>query len=150
MRRKISRNSKLSKLITIIVGLFFLFMLITITQNENFKLLMSLSGDSFSQTFYIACSIGILIPAIIYFLLSRAKTLEFDNNFMYVIGRKEEEKIELKDVVEIKKSTIVINGENKWEISYYNKMREIKSIKILPNFSNTNFDEFKTLVEKEK
>jgi ribosomal protein L31E len=84
----------------------------------------------------------LIISAVLYYLFDVSKTVEFDNDFMYIKGKSGEEKIPLKNVYKIKLTMIEINKNNMWKIGYYDNNRIKKSVRILPRFLNKHFDEF--------
>jgi len=84
---------------------------------------------------------------ILYFLFDQARTVEFDNKFMYVTGKTGEEKVALKDVYKIKLTMTEINNRSMWKIGYYDQKKTAKTVRILPRLFHKHFNEFKNLAQ---
>lgn len=120
----------------IILGIFLLFLL------GN-----SLSKQVIDYESVIVQLVFLSISIILYFLFDKAKTVEFDTNYMYVSGKGEEERILLSDVFKIKLTMTKINNRSMWKISYYDVNKAQKSVRVLPRWFYENFNEFKAAVK---
>ena len=136
MKRRISSHIRWSKFLFLAIGIGLLFGLIN-----------SLTEDIVNQENSMVMLGFLIICGILYYLLDRAKTVEFDNAFMYVTGKTGNEKIALKEVFKIKLTMTEINNRSMWKIGYYDQMGTEKSVRILPRWLDSNFDEFKKLVQ---
>lgn len=79
----------------------------------------------------LACSAISAISAALFYLIHNAKTVEFDDNYMYITGREIDKAIPLDKIFKIKLTTININDQNMWKIGYLDGEIE-KAIRILP------------------
>lgn len=134
MRKNISRSPKVNLIIAIITGgasIFFFVGEIT-------------SGGSVEQSFYKL--LGLLGFASIFFYISySSKSIEFDEEFMYIKGKKMDEKIDLKNINKIRLTLDRINNSSYWKIQYVSENEE-KSVKFIPKWND--FEEFKKLVKQ--
>jgi len=138
MRKRISSNIRIGKYLFIVLIVVVFYFIIKALNDKNVDI------DSSNVA---ATTIIIFICVGLYFLFDSAKTVEYDSTFMYVIGKKGEEKVRLKDVLVIKYTMTEINKRNLWKIEYYNESMNEESVRILPKIFNNNFDEFKKLVK---
>lgn len=90
----------------------------------------------------------LLIFIVMFYFFYQAKTVEFDNEYMFVSSRKGVEKIQLKDVFKIKLTLSRIQYAYFWKISYKNNDGIHKSVRILPINKSNVFNEFIDVVRK--
>tara|TARA_R110000868_G_scaffold391722_1_gene661979 strand:+ start:274 stop:741 length:468 start_codon:yes stop_codon:yes gene_type:complete len=135
MKKRISSNIRWARFLFILFGFIFLTALI-----------ITLAKDSIHQDAVIAESIFLIICPILYYLFDKAKTVEFDKDFMYVTSKNKKEKIPLKMIYKIKLTMTEINNRSMWKISYYDENNISKSVRILPRWFYQDFYEFKDAV----
>lgn len=135
MRQRISTNIRWVRFLHLGAGLIMLYYIVS-----------SMENNSIDQEKMILGIVSILIFTILFYLFYRAKTVEFDKNFMYVTGKTGQEKIPLKNVIQIKVTMMKINRKHVWAIRYYNNIKAEKSVRILPGKLHQQFDEFKYCV----
>ena len=136
MRRRISRNIRIYKYLFLTIGILLIFPTANYFRKNNIDLKS-----------IIPLLIFLIICFGLYYLFDKAKTIEFDNDFIYVIGKSEKEKIPLKNVYKVKLTMIELNNLNIWKIGYLNNDGIKKTVRILPRFFNKHFKEFKDLVK---
>ena len=111
-----------------------------------YGLVSTYSDDSVEPEAKVVMSFFLIGAGVLYWAFDVAKTVEYDMNYMYIKGKSEEERIALKDIYQIKLTTIRINNRSMWKISYYTPARSRKSVRILPRLFQEGFDEFKDYV----
>jgi hypothetical protein len=83
-----------------------------------------------------------------FWILYRAKKIEFDDEFMYIIGLKSEEKIPLKNIYKVKLTMFSINNSNAWKIGYYDADGKENSLRLMPRVFHYNyFTEFQNRIK---
>lgn len=130
MRNRISTNIRLARFLFVALGIGLLF-----------DLTYTIFKNDYDQEKIIVEIVFLIINSILYYLFDKAKTVEFDDDFMYVTGKAGEEKIPLKDIYKIKLTLAEINDRNMWKIGYYDNSQNEKIVRILPAYPQ--FDNFK-------
>ena len=137
IKRRISAHIRWMRFIFAPLGAYFIYLF--------FKHLIESHIDSEA---FISSFIFSLISIGLYYFFNTAKTVEFDENHMYVRDKeKKEEKIPLNRIYKIKLTMIEINNKSLWKIYYYNENQVETSVKILPRWMNLNFNKFKDAVK---
>ena len=136
MKKRISSNIRWARYLFVLLG----FILLT-------AVVIALSEDFVNQEAVIVLSIFLIICPILYYLFDKAKTVEYDLEFMYVTNKNEVEKVQLKKIFKIKLTMTEINKRNMWKISYYDKNNIQKSVRILPRWYHQDFDDFTDAVK---
>jgi len=136
MKKRLSSHIRPARFLFLLVGL-----------GLGYVLFNSLMKGTTDQESMIVMSVFLLACVILYYLFDQAKTVEFDNDYMYIKGKTGEETIPLKDVHKIKLTMTKINNRSMWKIGYKNQWGTEKSVRILPRWLHSEFDEFKTLVQ---
>jgi hypothetical protein len=75
-----------------------------------------------------------------------SKIVEFDNENIYRSLFKGEEIIPLRNILEVKLTSLRINGRSLWKLKYFGKEGEENCFRFLPNFFDNGFEEFKKAV----
>lgn len=78
-------------------------------------------------------------------MLYKAKSIEFDNEYLFISSKNSEEKISFKNILKIKKTIAEINDRDIWKIYYRDKNNIEKSIRIWPRLNSKYFEEFKSI-----
>jgi hypothetical protein len=156
MRVKISFNPPLViRLILVIISIILfiaafwvlvleiikLFLLTTATEDVNFNPIRLFSVLPFTGL------------AFLFYFESRKRTLiEFNSRFLYITDKDIEEKIELKDIIEIRQEGFGPSGSNRpfYTIKYYDLDKNITSIKINTLMHTEEMDRFKYRVKNAK
>lgn len=86
-----------------------------------------------------------LALTILFFFFKMVTDVEFDQNYMYILGESEQEKIYLKNVIRIKIISIKLNDIPIWKVNYYDNFRLEQSVTI---WQNRNLERFKIAVKK--
>ncbi|MFC4218888.1 hypothetical protein [Flagellimonas marina] len=134
MRKRISTNIRNWKYVPIIIGILMIGIIFKILTENNDDLL----------------AIGILSSFIflligLYFVFDRAKSIEFDDQFLFISSKNSDEKIPLKKIIGIKKTLAEINDRDIWKIYYRDKNNLEKSIRVWPRWNSKYFEEFKNI-----
>ena len=87
------------------------------------------------------------ICALLYYLFDCARIVEFDSENMYLIRKKDEEIVPLKNVYKIKLTMTRINNHNFWKIGYVDDFGIKRAVRILPGWPRKYFDDFKEQVK---
>jgi len=136
MKRRISSHIRWIRFLFVAVGLALIY-----------SFTSSLIDNNIDQEEAIV-ELGFLIVCVgVYYLIDKAKVVEFDHNFMYLTGKAGEEKIPLKEIYNIKLTMTEINNRNMWKIDYFDNDGAEKSVRILPRWSHKHLDEFKDYVK---
>ncbi|MBX2844150.1 MAG: hypothetical protein KTR26_20455 [Flammeovirgaceae bacterium] len=113
MRQRLTENIKWARFVIVALGLWFIWLII----------------NSSSQNSYLEILIGeliiILICSVLYIIIDKAKTIEIDDSFIYVIGKTETEQIPIGDIHNINKTIFNIPTGNIWKIRYYDKNKKM-------------------------
>ena len=136
MRKRISKNIRNMKYVSIVLVIMLLVFLIKVYSED--------SND------YV--SIGILLGLIplfilLYFVFDNAKSIEFDDEHLFIVSKSTNKKILLKDIYKLKKTMTEINDRDLWRI-YYNTYGVKKSIVFWPRWNSRNFKNFKKITQK--
>lgn len=94
----------------------------------------------------IPCMIFLAMSGILYYLFSIAKTVEFDEQHLFISDKKRSEVIPLNNVFKIKLTMTQINNDNFWKIKYIGNDGKENVVRILPQ--RENFEVFKKTVEQ--
>ena len=137
MKKRISTNIRWAR-----------FLFIVLSTILTIALSVTLSNDLIDQEAVLVLTIFLIICPILYYLFDKAKTVEFDKEFMYITDKKEIVKVPLRRVFKIQLTMTQINKRNMWKISYYDKNNSQKSVRILPKLFYKDFYEFKDLVQQ--
>lgn len=78
----------------------------------------------------------------------QSKQVSFDENYMYLTLRENEEMVPLKNVKTIKLTLTSISRENLWNITYLDRDGHTKSLKILPKWEGS-FQRFQRVVAEQ-
>ena len=81
----------------------------------------------------------------LYFVFDKAKSIEFDNEYLFISSKNSNEKISFKNILKIKKTLAEINDRDMWKIYYRDKNNIEKSSRIWPRWNSKYFEEFKSL-----
>ncbi|NIK93609.1 hypothetical protein GZ212_15720 [Mangrovimonas sp. CR14] len=134
MRKRISTNTRNWRFAPIIIGIIMLGIVIKIlTENKNDLLAIGI------LTFFIFMLTGL------YFVFDRAKSIEFDNQHLFILSKNLDEKIPFKNIKKIKKTLAEINDRDIWKIYYRDKNNIEKSIRVWPRWNSKYFEEFKSV-----
>ena len=136
MRKRISASNKIKKYFILIC----LGMLPFISLNIYFE-----NGFDIFTTFLLIL-MGFIFSSI-YLYFDRVKILEYDKNYLFVKGKKNEVKIKLEQIKKIKKTNIEVNDKSIWRIYYTDNFYNEKSIRIRPRFNSEYFNEFRKSVK---
>lgn len=79
----------------------------------------------------------------LYFVFDRAKSIEFDNEHLFILSKNSEERISFKNIRKIKKTIAEINDRDIWKIYYRDKNNIETSIRVWPRWNSKYFEEFK-------
>lgn len=132
MRRRISTNKRSWKYVPIIIGILMIGMIIKIlTENKNDILAIGI------LTLFVFLLTGL------YFVFDRAKSIEFDNEHLFILSKNSEERISFKNIRKIKKTIAEINDRDIWKIYYRDKNNIETSIRVWPRWNSKYFEEFK-------
>lgn len=102
---------------------------------------------SYKETNALICCITFLaLLGLLYYLFSIAKTVEFDEQDLFISNKNESEVIPLNKVFGIKFTMTRINNNNFWKIKYVGNDGNKKAVRILPK--RDKFDAFKKLVKE--
>ncbi len=77
----------------------------------------------------------------------QSKRVSFDDQFMLITLRDNEETIPLKDVLKITLTMTSINDRNMWKITYLDRESQTKSVQILPKWEDGIFESFQAMVK---
>ncbi|MES2732694.1 MAG: hypothetical protein V4714_13135 [Bacteroidota bacterium] len=132
-RVRISKNLEIGKYLMLAIGIAMVVAILT-TVNDS-------EGS-------VAFFIFLFVSVILFFLFHYSKTVEFDEDFMYVSGRQINTKVPLVRVYKIKRTMTQINKQYMWKISYYDEQDAEQSVRILPKVGNGRFDHFTDLVKE--
>lgn len=136
-RKRISTNTRNWKYVPIIIGILIILIIIKIlTENNNDVLGVGI------LTLFIFLLTGL------YFVFDRAKSIEFDNEYLFISSKNSEEKISFKNILKIKKTFAEINDRDIWKIYYRDRNNIEKSIIIWPRWDSKYFEEFKNVALK--
>lgn len=130
-RIRISGNLTVYKYVIIIVEAYFIYCI----------LFMSIPNKTMA-----AYAVGLIIFGMFFYLLHHSKKVEFDDDYMYITGRKKTEVIPLKNVYKIKLTMASINNAPLWKIGYSDETGNQKAVRILPKFFSDDFETFKSVV----
>ncbi len=132
MRKRISTNTRNWKYVPIVIGLLMIVMIVKIlTENKNDILAIGI------LTLFVFLLIGL------YFVFDKAKSIEFDNEYLFISSKNSSERISFKNIRKIKKTLAEINDRDIWKIYYRDKNNNEKSIRIWPRWNSNYFEEFK-------
>lgn len=134
MSKRISTNTRNWKYPPIIVGIFMIGMII--------KILIEGNNDNLAigiLTLFIFLLIGL------YFIFDKAKSIEFDDENLFITSKNSDEKIPFNNILKIKKTLAEINDRDIWKIQYLDKNNIEKSIRIWPRWNSKYFEEFKKI-----
>ncbi|MDC6362393.1 MULTISPECIES: hypothetical protein [Flavobacteriaceae] len=132
MRRRISTNKRSWKYVPIIIGILMIGMIIKIlTENKNGILAIGI------------LTLFVLLLTGLYFVFDRAKSIEFDNEHLFISSKNSEERISFKNIRKIKKTIAEINDRDIWKIYYRDKNNIETSIRVWPRWNSKYFEEFK-------
>ncbi|HKG05048.1 MAG TPA: hypothetical protein VKB19_01250 [Pedobacter sp.] len=101
-------------------------------------------SNQHKQDVIIAASLFLLIALALAYFFSKAKTVEFDSDFMYISKGQNTESIALGSVIGIKATMMKINREDMWKIKYKDAYGKVDSVRLLPR--NKTFEAFKRAV----
>lgn len=138
MRYRISSDTRTTKYLFLAIGIGLVVVIIN-----------SLGEENFNPKDLIGYFAFLLPCALFYYFFDRTKTVEYDNQFMYVIWKNEEEKVALRNIIQIKLTMTSINDRSLWKISYHDQSGAKKSVRFLPKWFHQHFEQFKSLVQKE-
>jgi hypothetical protein len=137
MRKRISTNTRNWKYVPIIIGILMVGIIIKIlTENNDDVLALGI------LTLFIFLLIGL------YFVFDKAKSIEFDNEYLFISSKHSDEKISFKNILKIKKTLTEINDRDIWRIYYRDRYNTEKSVKIWPRWNSKYFEEFKNVALK--
>jgi len=102
------------------------------------------SGEVLLPSVIILPIFTIILLVLAYFI-GKARTVEFDEQFMYVTGIDINEAILLSNIVTIKLTMTSFGNQSLWKIWYLDENKIKKSVRVLPFYKS--FNEFKTLVK---
>lgn len=91
--------------------------------------------------------IYIVIGSLLFKYMRSGGYVCFDEDYMFIVSKKQEKKIALKKITKIIKPVIQGNTYNNWDVYYENNQGEILKEKISPLFYTSNFKEFKKLIK---
>ena len=98
MRKRISTNTRNWKYVPIIIGILMVGIIIKIlTENNDNVLALGI------LTLFIFLLIGL------YFVFDKSKSIEFDNEYLFISSKHSDEKISFKNILQIKKTLTEIN-----------------------------------------
>ena len=99
MRKRISTKTRNWKYVPIVIGILLIGMIIKIlTENKNDTLAVGI------------LTLFVLLLTGLYFVFDKAKSIEFDNEYLFISSKKSNEKISFKNIRKIKKTLAEING----------------------------------------
>ena len=137
MRKRISTKTRNWKYVPIVIGILLIGMIIKIlTENKNDTLAVGI------------LTLFVLLLTGLYFVFDKAKSIEFDNEYLFISSKKSNEKISFKNIRKIKKTLAEINDRDIWKIYYRDKSNIEKSIKIWPRWNSNYFEQFKEMALK--
>ena len=110
-------------------------------------LLINENSEDHLAIFIIAVFLLICIP--LYFHFDKAKSIEFDEEYLIISTNSIEEKISLKNIISLEKTMAQVNNRDIWKIRYRDKFNNEKSIRIWPRRQYQYFEQFKNkIIEK--
>ncbi|WP_179319332.1 hypothetical protein [Winogradskyella helgolandensis] len=137
MRKRISTNTRNWKYVPIIIGILMVGIAIKIlTENKDDILAIGI------LTIFIFLLTGL------YFVFDKGKSIEFDNEYLFISSKNSDEKISFKNILKIKKTLAEINDRDIWKIYYRDRNNIKKSIRIWPRWNSKYFEEFKNIALK--
>lgn len=137
MRRSICNKLITLKYIIFVLMFFFGYLLVNEIvkfANNELKSFDSIIGPIIIEVLYILAI----------FLISKLRTVEFDDEYLYITYKKIEQKIPLENVFYIKLTMIEVNNFNFWKMKYLDNEKNNCSVRFLPN---RNFYDFKELIK---
>jgi hypothetical protein len=137
MKQKISKNIRWSRFLFAIAGLVLIY-----------QITVSVTQDKMDKEFTAILVLSLILCFVVFFLLSRAKTIEYDAEFLHITSKNEEEKIPLKDINKVIMTMFSLNNQSIWKIGYIDKDGIRKIVRMLPSWTSEIFEEFKNSVKK--
>jgi len=137
-RQKLSQKILFTAIILVLIGLLFFFFGIQDIRSKE---------TIIEGVFLLIISSSPLYKGISF--LWYPITLEFDNEYLYVIKRNEIKQIPLSNVYKIKLIMMRFNYRFFWKVEYLDEYGTKKSIRFLPNHSNNAFSNFQTKVKEQ-
>ena len=135
MRKRISTNLRWARFIPAAVFVALLYSIVNLINNDNRE-----------NEALIGICISAIVCVALYFIFDSAKKVEFDQNHLFIISKKGEESIPLKNIHGIKLTSYEINNSNMWKIKFTNRSNSYDSVKFLPIYNDNSFEEFKQTV----
>ena len=137
MRRRISSNFLFARLTILVLASMIILITVIIYVNADADI------DYRNITF---AAVFLFFLAGIYYLTCLGVKVECDDEFMYIVNKKAEEKIQLKDIYKIKMNY----GSDEWTVSYYNIDHTKRAVCFVPEmffFYNKYFIKFQNRVK---
>lgn len=136
VRRRISSKSTWVSIFLLLLCLVFLTLLIREWIIKDLE-----------KTEAIVLSILLIVCSSILFSVRQFRHLEFDNNYLYIKFKGQESKVNFKDIVSIRLTSVKFNRRRLWKIIYKDEHRYKKSVRLLPRSFSDNFYDFIKYVE---
>jgi hypothetical protein len=137
-RQKLSQRTIFSGIILSLIGALYSFFII---RNMD----MEMSG-AMGLIFLFLLFGSLLVALGIYFVLD-STLLEFDEEFLYIIKRKETQQIPLANIYKIKRTALNINYSKFWKIEYRDNEGIDKVIRFMPKLFKNVVSNFKEKVK---